>query len=284
MLIGTFFNRIWQNMLPQHWLSHVGGRLADSQNRALKNWLCQRAIKTFDINLSEANSTNLDDYKNFNDFFDRYLISHARPIDSDKTSIVSPSDGILSQCGQLLDNPVHGSPTLIQAKGKSYLLSALIHDDDLAKDYINGHFATIYLSPQDYHRVHSPIDGTLIKSEYIPGSLYAVNDKSVNAIDQLFTRNERLVCHLDTYIGCVIVVFVGALFVSGIRTQWIHGKPPSGIHTLEQSWFFSKGSELGLFRFGSTVILIFPPNQVQHFTTHQGETIKMGQSIANVFS
>lgn len=278
----NLLNYCWQSVLPQHQLSRLGGKIADCTNPTIKNYLCRLAIKHLAIDLSEANSPRLEDYPSFNDFFDRYLLAHARPIDGDKQTIVSPADGLVSQCGKIKQDPTTQKITLIQAKNKDYSLDELIHDKSLSQRYEDGYYATIYLSPRDYHRVHSPLSGTLVKSEYLPGSLFAVNHSSANAIEHLFTRNERLICHLDTLIGQVIVVFVGALFVNGIRTQWLEGKPPRGIHPLDKTWFFSKGSELGLFRFGSTVILIFPPNSVTALDQYQGKTVKMGQALGQI--
>jgi phosphatidylserine decarboxylase len=274
----NFINRLWQNILPQHWLSRWGGRVADCKNPAIKNWLCKKAIKAFSINLSEANSQNLEDYQSFNDFFDRYLLPTARPIDKEESVIISPADGVVSEYGRIEND--NAEPTLIQTKGKHYSLAKLINDEVLAKEYVNGHYATVYLSPRDYHRVHNPIAGTLSKSEYIAGKLFAVNEGSVNAIDGLFCQNERLICHLDTSIGRVLVIFVGALLVNGIRTKWLQDKPSNGVHSLDKLWSFGKGAELGLFRFGSTVILVFPPDGIQKFSITKEQKIQMGQPLA----
>ena len=184
-----------QRLLPQHALSRLIARAAESKMPWLKNLLIKRAIAAFDINISEAASSDLDDYKNFNDFFTRALKDGARPMDQDPKALVSPADGAVSQAGPITQQRI------IQAKGSDYSASRLLGDSEEAKLYQDGAFTTIYLSPKDYHRVHMPIAGTLTSTRYIPGDLFSVNDKTAQALPGLFARNERLVCQFDSELG-----------------------------------------------------------------------------------
>ena len=203
-----------QRLLPQHALSRLIARAAESKMPWLKNRLIERAIAAFDINIDEAESSDLDDYENFNSFFTRALKDGARPIDQDSNALVSPADGAVSQAGPITQERI------IQAKGSDYSAGRLLGNTEEAKLYTDGAFTTIYLSPKDYHRVHMPIAGTLISTRYIPGDLFSVNDKTAQALPGLFARNERLVCQFDSELGQFALVFVGAMLVAGIETVW----------------------------------------------------------------
>ena len=269
----------FQYMIPQALTSRLVSKLADSKNKTLKNYLINLAIKKFEININEAESTNIDDYTSFNAFFTRKLKDGVRPLTKKEDIISSPADGILSEFGKIENN------TLIQAKGKDFSLKALIADSS-ETDFTD--FATVYLSPKDYHRVHMPIDGRLTKMVYIPGKLFSVNKTTASKIDSLFAKNERLVCYFDTKIGEVAVIFVGALLVAGIETVW-HGKIAPNYYSDVQSWDyknkqyeieFKKGDTLGWFNFGSTIVNLFPENKVSFSFDEKDSPIQVNQDLA----
>jgi len=272
-----------QRLLPKHALSRLVAKLAESKCRRLKNLLINRAIKAFDINMQEAVSDDLDHYENFNAFFTRQLKPDARPIDPEDSSVVSPADGAISQAGKITQNRI------IQAKGVDYSLNRLIGDSNQGELYNNGTFATIYLAPKDYHRVHIPMDGQLLSSRYIPGELFSVNQQTAEALPGLFARNERLVCEFKSQqIGHFSVIFVGAMLVAGIETVWggFETPGPGAIRETDYSAeniTFNKGDEIGRFKFGSTVILLFPNHSLSLTETVQPEaSVRMGEKIAAI--
>ena len=251
-----------QRLLPKHALSRLIAKLAESKIIWLKNLLINRAIKTFDINMDEAISDDLASYDSFNAFFTRQLKPEARPLDKGAKVITSPADGVISQAGKIVKNKV------LQAKNVDYSLARLVGDSNQAKHYENGIFSTIYLSPKDYHRVHIPADGQLLNSRYIPGELFSVNQQTAEMVPNLFARNERLVCEFKSaQLGHFSVIFVGAMLVAGIETVWggMEKPGPGAVRETDhsdQEIYFSKGDEIGRFKFGSTVILLFPENSV----------------------
>ena len=251
-----------QRILPKHFLSRVIAKLAESNNRMLKNFLIKQAIKTFGINMDEAISDELDSYQCFNDFFTRALKAEARPLDMGEKVVTSPADGVISQAGKIRKNKV------LQAKNVDYSLARLVGNSDQAKKYENGTFATIYLSPKDYHRVHIPAQGQLLTTRYIPGELFSVNQQTAEMVPNLFARNERLVCEFKSQqLGHFSVIFVGAMLVAGIETVWggMEQPGPGAVREndySEQNIHFSKGDEIGRFKFGSTVIMLFPQNSI----------------------
>jgi phosphatidylserine decarboxylase len=270
-----------QRMLPKHGLSRVIAKLAESKRPWLKNKLISAAIKAFDINMAEAATEDLDAYENFNAFFTRELKAGVRPIDTSKTSLISPADGAISQAGQISKNRI------LQAKGIDYSVSRLVGNSTQALTYENGSFATIYLSPKDYHRVHMPISGKLLSSRYIPGELFSVNDQTAQAMPGLFARNERLVCEFESAeFGRFSLIFVGAMLVAGIETIWSgFEKPgPGAVRETdysEDAFRFAKGDEIGRFKFGSTVILLFPQQSIEWSDNIKpSATVKMGEKIA----
>ncbi|MCB1667549.1 MAG: archaetidylserine decarboxylase [Porticoccaceae bacterium] len=277
--VGECFAAL-QRILPQHLLSRLGARLAESRIHWLKNWLIKGFSSVYKINLAEAESANPDDYENFNAFFTRALKPDLRPVDSGPETVVSPADGAVSQIGNISTGAV------FQAKGKSFTVEALLGANDQdSHAFQEGLFTTIYLSPQDYHRVHMPIEGRLLYCRYIPGKLYSVNNATASHIDGLFAKNERLVCVFDTPAGRCAVILVGAMMVAGIETVW-HGQytaqmPLTTTYTDRHSVSLKKGEELGRFKFGSTVILLFEKDAVEwqpHF--QHGSTTRMGEKLA----
>jgi phosphatidylserine decarboxylase len=271
-----------QRLLPKHALSRLIAKAAESQRPWLKNALIERAIASFDINIDEAESSDLDDYKNFNSFFTRALKEGVRPIDGDAKAIVSPADGAVSQAGPI------NHQRIIQAKGSDYSASRLLGNSQQAKSYENGSFATIYLSPRDYHRVHIPTAGKLLSTRYIPGDLFSVNDQTAQALPNLFARNERLVCEFESEIGNFVVVFVGAMLVAGIETVWggYETPGPGAIRETDYSdrdLNYTKGDEIGRFKFGSTVVMLFQEDKISWQDSLMPQTdIQMGEKIAAV--
>jgi phosphatidylserine decarboxylase len=270
-----------QRLLPKHALSRLISRAAESKIPWLKNWLIERAIAAFNINIHEAASSDLDDYENFNSFFTRALKDGARPIDRHGDALISPADGAVSQAGPITQQRI------IQAKGSDYSASRLLGDSEEAKLYNNGAFTTIYLSPKDYHRVHMPIAGTLVSTRYIPGDLFSVNDKTAQALPGLFARNERLVCQFDSELGQFALVFVGAMLVAGIETVWGGFETPGrgAVRNADFSGrdlYYDKGEEIGRFKFGSTVILLFQKDKIDWQDSFVPQAaVQMGEKIAS---
>ena len=272
-----------QRILPKHFLSRAIGKLAESTQPWLKNLLIKSAIKVFDIDLEEAKSDSLESYDSFNAFFTRELKDGARPIDHHHDSVCCPADGMVSQAGKIDKNRI------MQAKGINYSVARLIGDSTTSEHYQDGSFATIYLSPKDYHRVHMPVSGKLIKTRYVPGDLFSVNDLTAQGLPGLFARNERLVCEFESeLIGHFTVILVGAMLVAGIETVW-GGAEVAGAaqaqETLfsEQELIYTKGEEIGRFKFGSTAIVLFQKQAISGFEdlrVHQ--KVKMGEAIATV--
>jgi phosphatidylserine decarboxylase len=269
-----------QRLLPQHALSRLIAKAAESKKPWLKNILIKKAISAFDINIDEAFSSDLNDYESFNAFFTRALKDGMRPVDPAQTSIISPADGAVSQAGAI------DAQRIIQAKGSDYSASRLVGCPEQAARYENGSFTTIYLSPRDYHRVHLPVAGRLLNTRYIPGDLFSVNDKTAQALPGLFARNERLVCEFETHLGNMVVVFVGAMLVAGIETVWGGFETPGrgAVRFTDYSaddLNYEKGAEIGRFKFGSTVILLFQEGKITWSDSLlPGTKVQMGEKIA----
>lgn len=267
-----------QHLVPQQKLSETAGRLAASQNPLVKKAFVHTFAKAYGISLEEYARKNLGDFKSFNDFFTRELAQDARPIDDTTDGIVSPADGMISQIGHIQQGQI------LQAKGRDYSVSHLLADTDNKHSsyYEGGSFATVYLAPSNYHRVHMPFDGTLVETRYVPGSLFSVNNVTAANVPDLFARNERLVCVFDTEFGRAVVVLVGAMIVAGIETV-ATGKIDRSdrIQTLEHTLSLKKGDELGRFYLGSTAIVVMPKSagvkwaqDMQH-----GAVVQMGQLL-----
>ena len=209
-----------QAILPQHSLSRLVGRLAQLERPIwLKNFLIRRFMARYDIDLAEATCSSSEDFPHFNAFFTRSLREGVRPLADSQWC--HPADGVLSQRGTL------SSSQLVQAKGRTYSVRALLAgSEEEASRFAKGCFATTYLSPRDYHRVHIPIRGHLVRTRYVPGDLFSVNAATVERVDGLLARNERLVCFFETDRGSVAVVMVGAMIVAGIATVWGGREPP----------------------------------------------------------
>lgn len=275
---------LFQHIVPQHLLSRFVGKIADCQTPWVKNTFIKWFAKKYQINMMEAREEVPTNYPSFNAFFTRELKDGARPIDMDQASIVSPADGAISQLGKI----EHGR--IFQAKGRGYGLSTLLGgDQERAKPFIDGEFATIYLSPRDYHRVHMPVKGTLTHTTYVPGDLFSVNQTTAEGVDQLFARNERLVAYFDTEYGPMAMVLVGAMIVAGIETVWSGQEAPAlkrPVHTSfsptsSEPITLEKGEEMGRFKLGSTVVLLFGKEQISWAEELAAESpVQLGKMIA----
>ena len=242
-----------QQFVPQQRLSKVAGRLAASRHPYVKRTFIRSFAKAYNVSLDEYERQSLNAYESFNDFFTRELKADARPIDITADGIVSPADGIISQLGQI------GEQKVLQAKGRYYDVAQLLADNEDGRYFADGSFATVYLAPSNYHRVHMPFAGTLTKTRYVPGTLFSVNTVTAANVPDLFARNERLVCMFDTKYGKAAVVMVGAMIVAGIETV-ATGKitRTEGIFESDHDMRFEKGDELGRFYLGSTAIIVLP--------------------------
>lgn len=272
-----------QYLLPQHLISRSAGSLAHSKNPRIKTSFIKKFIKLYKIDMAEAVIENPDDYANFNDFFIRYLKPELRIIDQAADTIVCPADGKIAESGKI------NQQLLVQAKGQYFDLTGLLGNDKaLAQQFENGQFATVYLAPNNYHRVHMPISGRLIKTIYIPGKLFSVNRITSNLIPKLYSRNERFVAIFETAIGPVAIILVGAMIVGSMQTVWmkepiradrIVTETPSDAIVLE------KGAELGHFKLGSTVIMLFGKDQMEWLPTVQTDaSVKFGQALGKILS
>ncbi|HLA75072.1 MAG TPA: archaetidylserine decarboxylase [Gammaproteobacteria bacterium] len=256
-----------QYLLPQHLLSRLMYLLTRVRWQPWKNWQIRWFIRRYQVDMGIALQPDPIQYPTFNSFFTRALHSTARPVVSGAGEIACPVDGTVSQAGKISES------TLFQAKGHSYTLERLLGGPVArAAPFKNGRFATLYLAPKDYHRIHMPLRGQLCDMTYVPGRLFSVNTRTARAVPRLFARNERVITIFDTEAGPMAVILVGALFVGSMETVW-EGTitPPYGrsVHTWDyrrqeagSPIILERGQELGRFNMGSTVIVLFGPNQM----------------------
>jgi phosphatidylserine decarboxylase len=260
----NFFFITLQYLLPQHTLSRIAGWLADTEivwfKQAFIDWFIQR----YNVDMSIAEQPDPKSYKNFNSFFTRPLAEGQRPIAEPNTAIACPADGCISQLGHIK----HGQ--IFQAKGHEYSLLELVGGNEtIAKQFIEGSFATVYLSPRDYHRVHMPLAGTLESMIHVPGDLFSVNDVTAENVPRLFARNERVVTVYSTESGPMAVILVGAMIVASIETVWAGLVTPikKHVHTTHyanaEAIHLEKGAEMGRFKLGSTAIVLFGKDAAQ---------------------
>lgn len=270
-----------QYLLPHHLLSHLMRGLTRLRVGWLKDLFIKRFIRLFNVNMAEAAQPDPRAYPDFNHFFTRALAADARPLAVGEGNVICPVDGTVSQLGRL------EYETLFQAKGHRYSLAHLLADHTGAvRAFQDGSFATLYLSPRDYHRIHMPLAGTLQEMIYVPGRLFSVNPTTVNRVPDLFARNERVICLFDTEAGPMAMILVGAIFVASIDTVW-HGTvtPPRG--KTVQHWDYrqhpvhlQQGEEMGRFNMGSTVILLFGKDAVTFSDDLAAEGhVQMGQLL-----
>ncbi|RZF89672.1 phosphatidylserine decarboxylase [Pseudoalteromonas sp. S4488] len=273
--------------MPKHFISRMVGKLAAAKASGLTTALIKLFIKQYKIDMSEAKYPDPAHYKTFNEFFTRPLKEGIRPLAEESDIIAHPVDGAISQLGDVVDGQI------IQAKGHDYSLQALLggKEEDTAP-FLGGKFATIYLAPKDYHRIHMPVDGTLSKMIYVPGDLFSVNPLTAQNVPNLFARNERVVAIFETEIGPLAMVLVGATIVASIETIWAGTvTPPAGKDVF--SWNYptegdnaitlKKGEEMGRFKLGSTVILAWGANQAEFLSDQHPETVtRMGTPFAKI--
>lgn len=262
-----------QRLLPQHALSRLVGHLAASRSPWIRRPFIHAFARAYDVDLAEAARTSLHDYASFNDFFTRELKPGARPLAGDGETAICPADGVVSQTGD-----IHRG-TLLQAKGHRYALEALL--GERADGWEGGTFATIYLAPRDYHRVHLPVAGRLVRTRTVPGALYSVNAVTEAGIEGLFARNERLVCLFDTAAGPMALVMVGAMIVAGIDTVWPGPESPyRGVTVSGHALDLARGAEIGRFYLGSTVIVCMGPGRAALAPgVASGVPVRMGQAL-----
>ena len=273
-----------QHILPRHWITALVWRIARIRHPGIKNFLITQFARAFDVDLEEVKLSVPEDFATFNDFFIRELADGARPIDDDAEAIVSPVDGTVSYAGAIR------ADSIFQAKGIEYSLGDLLATDlNEVEHYIDGQFATIYLAPYNYHRVHAPLAGDLVAARYVPGDLFSVNEATVSKLDGLFRRNERLIMHFRTDHGPAALIFVGALNVGSISTPWtgeIRPRHSGVVDVLDISSHpttVAKGDLLGWFNMGSTVILLLPKGASEwDDDLEPGETLRMGEEIGEL--
>lgn len=279
------FSVYLQYLVPQHFLSRVIGWLANSRVTWIKNKLIAWFMARYDVYLHEAEITDPYAYQSFNDFFTRKVKLSLRPIDT-TAIIVSPADGVISQFGAITNG------TLFQAKDWFYSVDDLLGNDEYVEEFHHGKFMNIYLSPRDYHRIHAPFAGKLLKMSYIPGKLFSVNTATCHTIPNLYARNERMVAIFATEIGLMAVVMIGAMIVAGIHTTWF-GKVAPHKSYKKQVWhyeqqatpiFLNKGDELGHFELGSTVIVLINNQLVSWEYLLPQDMVQVGKRIGEVKS
>lgn len=275
----------FQYIMPQLYLTQLAGWFAQQKWGAVTHFVIKTFAKKYNVDMSEAKKENFSDYESFNQFFIRELKDDARKINENPTALCLPADGRVSQIGHIDDE------RLLQAKGHFFSLSDLLAgDEELVNTFKNGEFATIYLSPRDYHRVHMPCDATLRKMIYVPGDLFSVNPFLAEHVPNLFARNERVICVFDTAFGPMVQILVGATITASMSTVWagVINPPRTGevkvwTYQGDSAIKLTKGQEMGAFQLGSTVINLFPANSVtlaEHLEVDV--PVRMGEILATM--
>jgi phosphatidylserine decarboxylase len=271
---------VWtQYALPKQALTRLAGAAARAEKGALTHAVIRRFVARYSVDMSEAADPRIESYASFNDFFTRPLRAGARPLA--EASYVCPVDGAISQCGAIEDGQI------FQAKGHVYSARALLAGDAaLAAQFDGGQFATLYLSPRDYHRIHMPCAGRLRSMVYVPGDLFSVNPVTARGVPGLFARNERVVCLFDTARGPLALVLVGATIVGSMATVW-HGvvNPPRPgqvrrFDYADQQIELAQGAEMGRFLLGSTVVVLWPQGALRFADGWTpGRAVRMGEAM-----
>jgi phosphatidylserine decarboxylase len=275
------------HVLPHHalsWLMRVATRI---RFRPWKDWQMRWFIRRYQVDMSLARRPDPASYGHFNEFFTRALTAAARPVCDGESSVACPADGRLSALGAI------DGDTLVQAKGRTFSLTRLLGGDpSRAAPFVDGHFATVYLSPRDYHRVHMPLAGQLRQMIHVPGRLFSVNAASTQAVDGLFARNERVVSIFDTRHGPMALVLVGAVFVGSIETVWAGEVAPARGNPVRRTDYpatgpdaidLARGQEMGRFNMGSTVVMVLPPGGLTWAQNMSpGAPVNMGQALAEL--
>ena len=270
-----------QYLLPKQAITTLAGRIASARGGPLTTRLIDWFVRRYGVNMAEAANPDVASYATFNEFFTRALKEGARPLA--RADLICPVDGAISQFGAMQGDQ------LFQAKGHHYSSTALVGGDSaLAARFDGGSFATLYLSPRDYHRIHMPLDGRLTRMIYVPGALFSVNPVTARGVPGLFARNERVVCVFETVSGPFVLVLVGATIVGSMATTW-HGvvNPPRGGAVREwryddQSVVLPQGQEMGRFLLGSTVVMLFPKGPLRFNPAWSpGASIRLGEAMAS---
>lgn len=272
-------------ILPHHLLSRVIWHLSRWRWAPFKNRAIRAFIKLFKVEMGQAKLPYAMDYPDFNSFFTRALRDGARPL-CEQGQLACPADGRISALGTIQGD------SIFQAKGMDYSLTELVGGDaQLAQTFSDGQFATIYLSPRDYHRVHMPLDGKLTQMLHVPGRLFSVNNRTARTLPRLFSRNERVVCLFDTEFGPMAVILVGAIFVGCMDTPWAGTVAPVDLRLsrwqyaqTEDAIHLAKGAEMGRFNMGSTVILLLSKDSGLAWADHfkEGMEVRMGEALGNI--
>lgn len=282
-------------ILPHRLLSSLARKLAYSTHPGTRRWLIDTVVRRFGVDLSEAAESDPAAYPSFNAFFTRALKPGARAPDPDPRAILMPADGRISECGHIghADEGVlhEDAGHVFQAKGHGFTTAELLADERAAEAFDGGVYATVYLSPKDYHRVHMPWTGKLRETVHVPGRLFSVGTDAVGTVSKLFARNERLVCHFDTDFGPMAVVMVGALLVSGVETVWsgIEIPPYGGPVTVKdyrgENIVLERFAEMARFNYGSTAIVLLPRGVAELAADLRAEApVRLGQRLATRLS
>jgi phosphatidylserine decarboxylase len=270
-------------VLPHRLLSSLARRLAYSRHPRISRWLIDTVTRKFGVDLAEAAQSDPRAYDSFNAFFTRALRDGVRVPEPDPRALLMPADGRISQCGAIENGRI------FQAKGQSFTAAELLADETAARPYADGLFATVYLSPRDYHRVHMPWSGRLLETAHVPGRLFSVGPAAVRNVPRLFARNERLVCHFDTSFGPMAVVMVGALLVSGVETVWSGVEIPRYGRAITIKDYrgadivLERFAEMARFNYGSTVIVLLPRDVAALAPGLSAEApVRLGQGLATL--
>ncbi|KAF1687670.1 phosphatidylserine decarboxylase [Pseudoxanthomonas broegbernensis] len=268
--------------LPHRLLSALARSAAYSQDPRLKQYFIDTVVRRFGVDLDEAAEPDPTAYPSFNAFFTRALKPGARTADADPRALLMPADGRISQLG-----PIDADGRIFQAKGRSFTAAELLGDAQAARAFAGGSFATVYLSPRDYHRVHMPWTGILRETVHVPGRLFSVGPSAVARVPRLFARNERLACHFDTDFGPMACVMVGAMLVSGVETVWSGVEIPAYGDDITRKDYRGQGivlerfAEMARFNYGSTVIVLLPPGAATLAPDLAAESpVRLGQALA----
>jgi phosphatidylserine decarboxylase len=270
-----------QYLMPKQAMTRFGGLVAGSRMGGITTEIIRRFVARYDVNMAEALNPDIGSYASFNDFFTRALKPAARPLVA--AELICPVDGAISQFGAIQGDQI------FQAKGHAYTTQALVGGDAaLAAQFQDGHFATLYLSPRDYHRIHMPCDGRLLRMIHVPGDLFSVNPVTARGVPGLFARNERVVCVFEGQDGPWVLVLVGATIVGSMATVW-HGlvnPPRPGVvrdwSYADKSITLKQGEEMGRFLLGSTVVMLFPAGPMRFNPGWQpGGAIRLGEAMAD---
>jgi phosphatidylserine decarboxylase len=288
--IGTRADRrrvVPQYMLPKRRLTAFAGRVASKESGRTPQSTIRWFVRKYGVDMNEAAEPDVTRYRSFNDFFTRALKTGARPLAS--ATLISPVDGSISQFGKIEQDRI------LQAKGHRYSTTALVGDAKVAQHFHDGWFATLYLSPRDYHRIHMPCDGRLLRMIYVPGDLFSVNPTTARGVPGLFARNERTVCIFEQTEtrNQFVIVLVGATIVGSMATVWhgaINAAPRSSKLQRVREWTYEndspivlkQGEEMGRFMLGSTVVLLFPPGPLTFNPAWEpGRAIRFGEAMAD---